>query len=460
MGAGGGGSGLSQRAPTFREHLVTYLPHWVGEGLISQAQADAIAKHHGLHELKAAEPRSFASYVLVAGGVLLGLGLISFVAANWAAIPDWLRCLGAMILMVGFQVAGLRDLPKGDRQGRSQAFLLVGHLMVGATMGLLAQWFQVGGDGWGLFAGWAVAVGASAVALRHAPLGIMAAILWLTAFQNAPSELFTPFTASCLLLLVPLGLWLPSGFVFFLGASASVVGGLYLAGKGGVLAFCVAWVALCLGFWGHELLSQAARAGQRWRAFWAPEPLGGGQGLPGSAALGPLALLGLLQVQGWLDFWKEADRQPWEKLSGGDWALLAPMCLLGLLLWAQSGRTRPDARIHYGFFAFALWALALEAGRGALAPEWSTVLGNGGLALGSLGLAAVGLWRQQRAWFWLGFASFAVMVCSRFLEYTDGLMIKAAVFSAWGLILMVGGAWAEKRFHRAAEARATEGKAA
>lgn len=448
---------MSQQAPTFREHLVTYLPHWVGEGLITQAQAEAIARHHNLAGLKPAEPRSFASYVLVAGGVLLGLGLISFVAANWAAIPDWLRCLGALLLMVGFQVAGLRDLPKGDRQGRSLAFLLVGHLLIGATMGLLAQWFQVGGDGWGLFAGWAVAVGASALALRHAPLGILASILWLTAFQNAPGHLTWAFTASCALLVVPLGLWLPSGFAFFLGAVATVAGGLFLAGKGGVLGFSVAWLALALGLWGHELLGQGVGPGGRWAAFWRPEPLGGDAPLPGTAALGPLALLGLLQAQGWLDFWKESGEAPWEHLGRGDWAVVVPLCLLGLALWAQAGRTRPDGRIHCGFFALALWALGLELARGAIGVELQTVLGNVGLAAGSLGLAAVGLWRQQRAWFWLGFASFAVMVCSRFFEYTDGLMIKAAVFSAWGILLMVGGAWAEKRFHQAAAARGQEG---
>lgn len=446
----------SPKGPSFRHQLVVYLPLWVEEGLINEAQAQAIAKHHSLGDLAPQAPRSFSTYVLITGAVLLGLGLISFVAANWALIPEGMRCLGALLLMVGFQWAGVRASRQEGAQGKSTAYLMVGHLLVGANIGLLAQWFQIDGDGWGLFLGWSLACAASAIALRHPMLGALGSVLWLSAYTNAPQELWWAFLAASALLWVPLGRWLPSAGALWLSVAASLVGALAIAGEVGPLPFTATLVAATLGWWSFEIL-YSLRAGAshvvRQRLAGQGE---GAAALKGRASiLAPLVMLTAMQIHTWEDFWKSHESHSWAAATPGNATVLGLGILACLGLWAWVYPRSPDRRVHLGFFTAGLMALLLEASRQDWTPFAHVVLANLSLIALSLGLAAVGLWREERGWFWLGFLSFAILVICRFFEYTEGLMVKAAVFSAWGAVLMLGGRWAEKRFHQAQTAKAS-----
>jgi hypothetical protein len=45
-----------------------------------------------------------------------------------------------------------------------------------------------------------------------------------------------------------------------------------------------------------------------------------------------------------------------------------------------------------------------------------------------------------------------VQVFARFIEYDSGLMVKSAVFTAWGVMLLVVGWWFERRMQEVAHA--------
>jgi uncharacterized membrane protein len=148
----------------------------VEQGLIEPEQRDRLWEYYQLDSLPRAAGSRFVLVLLLFGAVLVGLGVISFVAANWAAIPRWARAWGCLALMVGLQVAGFQVWQQGSRRLGS-ALLIAGELTLGACIGLMAQWVQLGGSAAGLFWAWGMGGLAMAYGLRHSPSGVLACLL-------------------------------------------------------------------------------------------------------------------------------------------------------------------------------------------------------------------------------------------------------------------------------------------
>ena len=72
------------------------LDQWQQAGLLSSAQHDAILAF----EAKQPSRSSWWLYsLMILGAVIIGLGIISLIAANWADIPDVLK-LGVDFLLL------------------------------------------------------------------------------------------------------------------------------------------------------------------------------------------------------------------------------------------------------------------------------------------------------------------------------------------------------------------------
>ena len=111
---------------------------WVESALISAEQAAGI---RGLYEVRR---RPLPLILLEAGGALVGLGLVSFAAANWRSMSRLLRT----VLIVGAYLACLaaawgvgRKYPRASR-----AFLLLASLVYGAGLFLIAGLYYSGLD--------------------------------------------------------------------------------------------------------------------------------------------------------------------------------------------------------------------------------------------------------------------------------------------------------------------------
>lgn len=131
------------------EFLSTEATRWVEEGIITGEQALDILE---LYEVK---QRSLRMILLAAGGILLGLGAISFAMAHWAEIDKTLRvCMiaGAYVAaIVAYMFTGRSETKTG------KAFLLLaGGVMGGGlyliprmygqalTLNALAGWWALG----------------------------------------------------------------------------------------------------------------------------------------------------------------------------------------------------------------------------------------------------------------------------------------------------------------------------
>lgn len=413
-------------AEDFSRQLDAALPQWVAEGLLQPAQAGAIARRHGLSYAPPAAGRPFSSYLIGGGAFLMGLAALSLVAAHWQEIPEPTRFGSAFVLWgvaVGLQA---RLAGRGQAPGWASALALLGCLLFGANLALLAQWFQVDGNGWGLWAAWGLGGGALALAQREPWAAWAAAGVWCVGHVLAPQAEHPLMLAFWLGVVVPLlwglgwrwGAWAAAGAAGLAGAALAEAGG-PLPTLGLPLAGLLAMVAI------------------------------EGEARPGRQPSLVVPVLLLLLWQGL------AFQEPWHDLAwGGLGALGLGVRLLALamvvgalgLAW-RAGLRRPELRsLLVGVGASMGACLALLWLQGRLGLGWSMVLANLGALASSLGLAAWAFPRGQRGHFWLGLASFGLLVVLRFLEHTQGLTTKAAVFLVWGLATMALGRWLEARF--------------
>ena len=283
----------------------------------------------------------------VVAALLLGLGLIFWIAANWQLHTRWFKLgvvQGALALAVLLAVA----LPRART-----AALLAATLALGGLLALVGQTYQTGADTWQLFAMWAVLALPWTLLQRSQVLwalwvGIASVALWLwtgrggfrMGWGSAPPllEFLVHLLAWVPLVLLPAGLgrlgWVAGGnrWAVRLALAAALT---YWASQGLEAAFD--WrsnkAALCLvvGAVAMGLMAMAAAGAWRWRD------------LPSLA----LAGLGLNVVAlGWVGKW--AWQWGGDTVGMGLTSLLALLALGGmataLLRVQRSWHPRGDAR--------------------------------------------------------------------------------------------------------------------
>ena len=118
---------------------------WRELGLISAEQAD------GIRGLYSARRGRLQNALLGLGGTLVGLGVLSFVAANWL---DMSRLLRTFLILAGYAVSLVASWGCRERFPRtSRAFLLVGSFIYGGGIFLMGQMFHQGEE-WRSAVGW------------------------------------------------------------------------------------------------------------------------------------------------------------------------------------------------------------------------------------------------------------------------------------------------------------------
>jgi hypothetical protein len=417
----------------FREGLRRELPAWRAEGLVTDETARALAARYELAAAEPGGPSFLAVYVL--GALLVGAGVISLVAWHWEAMsaPAKLSTLG--LSMAAAHAAGWWLWKGSGRAPRlGHALTVLGTLVFGASIGLVAQIFHVSGEWWGAFG--AFAAGALAAALLH---------------ESGPH----------LLLAAVAGLWLfGPGF-----AGDHAHPGIALAYAGGAAVAALAWrtrsrtllavgavgVALTLAS-GHDALRAdegvlpmiaALGAALAAGALVVRDP----SRLPLAAAsrlLGRLAFYGAAFL---LSFHDVANHLRFEDGITPAIALVVLPLLAAAVAALAAGLRRDDvdplARGEAMLLAATVLALgaglSLEAGRGA------AVVANLSLAFLAIGRIVRGLSWLARGPFWEGMAVSGALVASRFLEIETHLWLKGAAFIGCGVLVIVAGVAFERR---------------
>jgi uncharacterized membrane protein len=130
----------------FRRKLAHEIESWLKEGLITPEQQGKILARYRV--LKEAEEKAgsgkLVTTITVLGSVLVGLGVILFIAANWSDIPRWGKLSIVFVSMLGSYGLGFSLRYEGGIYPKAGASLiLLGSLIFGAGIFLIAQIYHI-----------------------------------------------------------------------------------------------------------------------------------------------------------------------------------------------------------------------------------------------------------------------------------------------------------------------------
>ncbi|MEZ2276332.1 MAG: DUF2157 domain-containing protein [Microcoleus sp.] len=455
----------------FRRELRSQAKLWQAEGLIDTSLYQQLADRYQFHTLESASRNRFLGILISLGSILLALGVITFVAANWQVWSRESRVALLLSLFVAVNAAGFYlwrippsrsknsnpniPLTKGRNKLLGEGLLLLGALILGANMALMAQMFHIGGSAYGLFLAWGIGVLGMAYSLRLTSLGVLSALLvslsyWLAVLDWSSKVEFSwleilvrqmPIAAS--IMFIPLAYWCRSRAIFALGAIVLIFSLQVSIAQGlnptwGAAIFCALPPAL---LWGYD------------DAMWPNIDSRVFQATARSLALLFLASLFYFLSFHWL--WQDSPAPSQIPL---DWSVLTNLAVLGALTvfeWLHLGRLelrRPKQKgldLTTGAIAIAIVISALipfyHLNVSPL-PQLATFLFNVLLFLLAVGLIREGLALGNRRSFWGGMVLVTLQIISRLFEYNTELLLKSFVFVLCGIGVIAAGLWFERHF--------------
>ncbi len=360
----------------------SWLARWQSAGLIDGATAAAIRRH----EAEQAPPpqHRLATFAFAFGGILLGAGVLQFVASHWDELSPALR-FGLVLAMVGvFHVGGA--LASTRQPALATTLHAVGTAALGGGIFLAGQIFHMAEHWPAALLVWSVGAACALYLLRDWPQALWVALLvpaWLTGewgariLSDAPDPLEARAVAvSCLTLVVA-----------YVGATGTAHDATWRRALARLGAIALVPAAYCLVFAGDYARGLEGVASME--AVNLPVVLAVAVAVPALAAFGlrgrqawPVAIAAALAV-----FLVLLDlRETPTRLLG---YLIYAAGSIGLVLWGL--RERESLRINLGVFGFALTVLSFYFG---------SLFDMLGRALGLIGMGVLfigGGWLLERA---------------------------------------------------------------
>ena len=382
--------------PRFLARLREEVESWEREGTITAGQAQSILARYPEDSSLAAVRRrhSLVVGVSVLGAVLVGLGIISFFAANWDDISRNVR-LGLLIAGVIISYgAGYLLWQRLGYVAVGLSLVLLGCVIYGTGVHLIGQIYNVPVDHPNLTAFWFLGVAPLAYVIRSRPVMALAVVLFLVAvafrlayWDQLASEIET---AAYFALHVPLGL------------------AIYAIGR--VKGQFPEW----------EQMGSVFRA------------------------IGLVVALGAVYLLTFLEVHEEGSRV--EGLAYRYWilayasAIVAVVSLAGVA-WKRGLPVKEALQdyVEIGVVVVVLAASHLVVHISPVDPAIFTIVFNCLFSFCVLGMMVSGYMQESEARINLSMGLIALFLISRYFEYAIPLLDGALVFVGAGLILLAGG---------------------
>ncbi|MFB2976612.1 DUF2157 domain-containing protein [Microseira sp. BLCC-F43] len=444
----------------FRHQLRQEAEQWKAEGLIDAWLYEQLSERYQFNTLDTSTRNRFIVILIGLGSLLLGLAVITLVAANWQVWSRELRVTLLLSLFIGVNAIGfyLWRRPADEWQHRiGHGVLLLGALILGANMALMAQMFHQSGSPARLFLVWGLGVLAMAYSLRLTVLGMLSVLLmgigyWWGFFDWFPEMGFSwmhlmlqhmPILAG--LMFVPLAYWCRSRWLFGMGAIA-IISSLEanltrVQIPGSSVQALVAAIAFALPpalLWAYD--------DRLWRSFnvtrWDKLRF-----QPIARNLALLCLGILFYLFSFRGLWPSPIQAPGGNVPQVDWVLLLDAAILACLtLWEWVRlvwRMDLTTAVVGGLIAIAAivpwWHISIAA-----IQDSAVWIFNIALFILAAGLVREGLSSGQRRGFWGGMILLTLQIFSRMLEYDTDLLFKAFILFLCGVGVIVAGLWFER----------------
>jgi uncharacterized membrane protein len=235
----------------FPRKLRQEVKQWRDEGLISSSQYEQLASRYQFKNLDVATRDRSTFIAIIIGSILLSLGVITLVAANWQTWSREVQFILMLSLFFSTTITGFltwRDSRQAKAKGNGnsekkkeqrnkellgEGLLFLGALVLGANIALMAQIFNISGSSSELFIAWGFGVLVMAYSLSLTSLGILAIGLVQVGYWLGLNELWNPsgeLTWARLAVrhmpliswvsFIPLGYFCRSRWIFAIAASA------------------------------------------------------------------------------------------------------------------------------------------------------------------------------------------------------------------------------------------------
>ena len=432
----------------FRQGLRGELKAWQSDGLITQEQSEAISCRYALDDLPKESVVALMFAIYLIGSALIACGVVSLVAWHWDEIPALAKVALLVVATLACHIGGFWLWKvRATRPLLGHGLVVLGTLVFGASIGLLAQIFNIHSNFYNGMAGWAIGALAMAYAADSVPNALIAIVTsfiywvgWMG--DNRDTLCLYPFLAA--VGFVPLAYLRRSRWVF---AAALLAIGISVVGAAGMdigplaAGLAAAGVGGLYSAWGIR----SARSDQF--DYLAPPAK-----FLGNLCLAIIAFL--------MSFRGMAEDVPQSlRYLGDHWTWLAPAgaaLAAAVVVGASALALRPRVARTPMSPAVLVAALLLLAGLGATFLLYRdeinirqllaghdhillVVLANLALLVLAVGMIASGVTAIDRLDFWAGIVLIAVLIVSRFFEYETGLLGKGAAFLGCGVGLIVGG---------------------
>ncbi|MGE8080771.1 DUF2157 domain-containing protein [Peribacillus loiseleuriae] len=124
---------ITKKQFDFLDHELKYLKN---EGIISKQDQEKILRSYIVRD-----GLSFISILLAIGALLLGLGVLTFIASNWIYLNKGVKLLIIIVCLIGVNFAGVKWQTRFPKTARSLHY--VGILIFGAGIFLIEQMFNI-----------------------------------------------------------------------------------------------------------------------------------------------------------------------------------------------------------------------------------------------------------------------------------------------------------------------------
>ncbi|MDR3075882.1 MAG: DUF2157 domain-containing protein [Synergistaceae bacterium] len=168
----------------YRRFIADESSRWVEDGLITQEQRGGILAGYSV-------ARRLPVVVLTLGVLMIGVGILLFIASNWQAIGRVFK----IFLVVGAylaSVAGAYCLERRERKAYADALIFLSGFLLLGGIALMSQIFHISGSADGLLAAWLVAFVSTFLIVRNIAIYALyetVAIVYINiAYFSAASE--------------------------------------------------------------------------------------------------------------------------------------------------------------------------------------------------------------------------------------------------------------------------------
>lgn len=404
----------------FLERLTAEVEAWQAENLLPAETARVILARYGLvpgETVVTLRRSKIVAVFTVLAAVLIGVGVILVMSANWEQIPRFVRLAILMAATLGFYYFGYRlAYDRRTYPIAGAALLLIGALIWGASIFLISQMYHLGGGEGGEATGalyWFIGVLPLAYILRsrlQLGLALLIGTTWLmlaqsSVFDSSYGRIIFPRFLAVGALLYALGLahdaWEPmrthAGVLKTFGVIYALITTYFLSFR---------WFWETYGWYGRSSTRPS-------EALWF-------------ALAGVAIVLAALSATRYL---MPSRRDATAVAEGLCTAALGAIAAVTIVLATS--------------FLFAHQQHGYHQGPTGLPVAFNLIL----LAL-ELGVVSLGWYRHQPGWINLGLVMFGIQVVTRYFDIFGSLISGGLFFIGIGVVLLVCGFALEKARRR------------